>query len=125
MAEEMTIQKATKQQRLLEWSERVAECRQSGISVNRWCSEHGINTKTYYVWQRKVFAAMIKQQKTQLQMEETSVCFAELPAAPSSQVAEPARALAVSIRLGEAAVDIYEGADAKMVEALCRALKSC
>lgn len=124
MAEEITIQKAAKQQRLLEWSERVAECRQSGISVNRWCSEHGINTKTYYVWQRKVFVAMIEQQKTRLQMEETEVCFAELPAVPPSQAAEPAKALAATIRLGEAAIDIYVGADANMVEALCRALKS-
>lgn len=125
MKNSMTIQSVGQQRRLLEWSQRVADCRQSGISVKRWCSENGTTPKTYYTWQKKVFSAMVEQQQFQLAatQESTDVCFAELPAAPIPQAST--KAPVASIRLGETAVDIYEGADAKMVEALCRALKSC
>ena len=77
---ELTIQSTTRQKHLQEWSQRVADCHSSGLSVSRWCKEHDINIKTYYTWQRKVFAAMIEQQK--LQMTEpvgTETQFAELP----------------------------------------------
>lgn len=76
----ITIQNAEKQQNLFEWSQRVADCRCSGLPVKRWCSEHGINLKTYYNWQSKVFAAMIEQQKTSVEVTETKSRFAEFPA---------------------------------------------
>jgi len=33
---ELTIQSTTKQKHLLEWSQRVADCRSSGLSVSRY-----------------------------------------------------------------------------------------
>ena len=58
---ELTIRSVQAQRNLLEWSQRVAECRSSGLSVTRWCAEQGIKPKTYFNWQKKVFAAMIEQ----------------------------------------------------------------
>ena len=104
---ELTIQSTTKQKHLLEWSQRVADCRSSGLSVSRWCTEHDIKPKTYYTWQKKVFAAMIEQQKLQMMdTTETGTRFAELP----SQVSEPKRGsdLVASVHLGEMSLDIYE-----------------
>ncbi len=46
---EMTIRGAGKMAYLRVWSQRVTECRESGLPVNRWCQEHGINVKTYYI----------------------------------------------------------------------------
>ncbi len=40
--------------RLKEWSEQVAAQQASGISVQKWCDENGINLKTYYYRLRKV-----------------------------------------------------------------------
>ena len=60
---ELTIRSARAQRNLMEWSQRVSECRNSGLSVTRWCAEHDVKVKTYYNWQKKVFAAMIEQQK--------------------------------------------------------------
>ena len=57
---ELTIRGAKAQQNLLEWSQRVADCCSSGVSVSRWCAEHDIKPKTYYNWQKKAFAAMIE-----------------------------------------------------------------
>ena len=45
---------------------KIADCRGSGLSVTHWCAEHGIKPKTYYNWQKKVFAAMLAQQQSEL-----------------------------------------------------------
>ena len=126
--DEMTIQRAGRQQNLLAWSQRVADCRSSGLSVNRWCAEHDIRPKTYYNWQKKVFAAMIEQQKTLVEMTETQSRFAELPVPMSETASVPAEeliqknGLVASIRVGNAALDVYEGANAEVVTALCKVL---
>ena len=115
---ELTLQSATKQKNLLEWSQRVADCRSSGLSVSRWCTEHDIKPKTYYSWQKEVFAAMIEQQKAQMVGTETQ--FAELP--PPTPKPTQDRALVASVHMGEASLDVYEGASPKIVTALCRVL---
>ena len=126
--DEMTIQRTGRQQNLLAWSQRVADCRSSGLSVNRWCAEHNIKPKTYYNWQKKVFAAMIEQQKMLVEAPETRSHFAELPAPAPEPAPVPAaeprqkNGLIASIRVGNASLDIYDGADEEVVAALCRAL---
>jgi len=116
---EQTIRSAQAQRILLEWSQRVAECRSSGLSVTRWCAEHDIKPKTYFNWQKKVFAAMIEQQRQQLEMpEEPEQIFAELPAPPVQND------LVASVRIGEASLEVYSGANADVVAALCKALSN-
>lgn len=129
MQREMTIQSAGKQRRLLEWSQRVIDCRQSGMTVKSWCEENGIVPKTYYRWQKKVFAEMVEQRR--LQLEETPesverICFAELPAPERipAPYTEPPK-LAASIRMGSASIDLYSGADPEIVRMLCREIRSC
>ena len=41
---EITIRGTRAQQNLMEWSRRVADCRSSGMSVTRWCSEHNVKS---------------------------------------------------------------------------------
>ena len=126
--DEMTIQRAGRQQNLLAWSQRVADCRSSGLSVNRWCAEHNIKPKTYYNWQKKAFAAMIEQQKMLVEVTETQSRFAELPAPASEPAPVPAaepgqkNSLIASIRVGNASLDVYDGADAEVVATLCKVL---
>ena len=118
---ELTIQSTTRQKHLLEWSQRVADCRSSGLSVNRWCTEHDIKPKTYYTWQKKVFAAMIEQQKLQMmEASGTETKFVELP--PSEPEPSRDKDLVASVHVGEASLDVYEGASPEIVTALCRVL---
>ena len=51
--EEITIRGTKAQRNLMEWSRRVADCRSSGMSVTRWCTEHNVKLKTYYNWQKE------------------------------------------------------------------------
>ena len=118
---ELTIQSTTKQKHPLEWSQWVADCRSSGLSASRWCMEHDFKPKTYYTWQKKVFAAMIEQQK--LQMMETTgneTKFIELPSPELG--ATRGRDLVASVHVGEMSLDVYEGASPEIVTALCRVL---
>lgn len=48
------IAEVKKQVKYHEWAEMVRACRSSGISVRRWCTENGVNLKTYYYRLRRV-----------------------------------------------------------------------
>lgn len=114
---EQTIRGAKARQNLQKWSQRVVECRSSGISVSQWCAEHGINPKTYYNWQKKVFVAMTEQQGTaSKQPEEPEHRFAEL-AAPRT-----GHGLAATVRFDSATLEVYSEANAEIVTALCKVL---
>ena len=109
---EMTIREVGKAANLRVWSQRVAECRGSGLPVSRWCQEHGINVKTYYNWQKKVFEAMVEERR-----EEPRFVELKRPESPNR--------LAATVRIGPAAVDVYTGADADTVAAIVKALTVC
>ena len=120
---EITIRSMRAQQNLMEWSQRVADCRSNGMSVTRWCSEHNVKPKTYYNWQKKVFAAMLAQQ--QAETSNASTRFAELP--PPTGEKQPTKAekqpdLVASVRIGDASLEVYGGASAEIVSALCKVL---
>ena len=121
--EEITIRGTRAQRNLMEWSQRVADCRSSGLSVTRWCAEHSIKPKTYYNWQKKVFAAMLAQQQSEL--SDTAPRFAELPPPTDEKqliTAEKKRDLVASVRIGDASLKVYSGASAEIVSALCKVL---
>ena len=67
---EQNLQKFNANQNLLEWSQRIASCRNSGMSVTAWCKANRIPLSTYYNQQRKVFEAAksseTSEQKPQL-----------------------------------------------------------
>jgi hypothetical protein len=42
------------QMKLREWAEQIEARRASGMSVQSWCAENGMNVKTYYYHLRKV-----------------------------------------------------------------------
>lgn len=107
------LQKLNSQSKAAEWAERIAECRRSGIPVNRWCKENGVCEQTFYKWQRKLFAIAKAQQEAQ---------FAEVT--PVSPVESRGQAV-VTIRAGGIAVDIHSGADRATVETVLRAMKLC
>ena len=116
---ELTIRGAHAQRNLLEWSHRVADCRSSGLSVTRWCAEHDIKPKTYFNWQKKVFAVMIEQQRQQLEApQEAERRFAALP------VQTVQTDLVATVRIGDASLDVYSGANADVAAALCKVLSN-
>lgn len=55
-----SLQALSKQERLEQWSGKIAACRGSGMTVRAWCQERGISEKTYYYWQRRLFQELTR-----------------------------------------------------------------
>ena len=58
--------------RLQEWNRQIEEQKSSGLSIQEWCKQKGINPKTYYYHLRKVREEFLKSGKaenTQAQIE--------------------------------------------------------
>ncbi len=91
------------------WTRRITECKNSGIPTTKWCSENGINIKTYYYWHNKLHK-IVQQQE----------CFYEVPVTYESR-----QSPAATIRVGIVQADIYSGADIGVIQAICQAMKSC
>jgi hypothetical protein len=129
--------------RLQEWAAQIADCTQSGKTVREWCRENIINEKTYYhrmrvvreemlelieTWGGGVTPGLVRTANEQVlaypeghgnyerhsakQQEERPV-FAAL-SRPQVKNA------AITVRVGEYAVDIPTGADDEMVEQVLR-----
>ena len=62
------------------WRGRVMECRNSGKTIAVWCKESGINIKTYYFWQKRVWD---KETQTLIQSGQN-----QLPQAQAVQFAQ-------------------------------------
>ena len=111
---EQSLQKFNAKQNLLKWSERIASCRNSGMSVREWCKVNGIPPSTYYNQQRKVFEASkssaVNEQKPQ---------FTEIRLPKQSHMPTD------TIRIGDLEADIYPGADEETIRTICLVLKSC
>ena len=107
----MTSREAKHQARLSVWQGSVAECRSSGLSARQWCRENQVSPQTYYRWESEVLEHASKEQPV----------FAE---APSLKTTADFRAVA-TLRNETLSVDVYPGADAATLKAICRALKSC
>lgn len=88
--------------------------------------ENHIGQKTYYRWEKEILSlssAELVPVPAPPSLPPVPT-FAEVPAQPPAQRAEQ-REMIASIRIGKAKADIYSGADADVVKALCQVLKSC
>ena len=114
----MKVQTVTHEVRLQNWRELVKECRMSGKTINAWCTEHNINPKTYYHWQRLV-CRELSQLPMQTPGANQPAVFAEL-SVPQSHSGK----IAVTIERRDFQIHIYCGADQATVETAFLALKS-
>lgn len=117
----MTVVELKHQAKLQEWQERIMECRSSGQSVAEWCREYGVTPTTYYRWEREIFGKAKDTRGQSMSLVQSGAVFAELPTPKGSSLGTPI----MTIRMGGMAVDIYPGADAGTIAALCQVLRGC
>ena len=123
----MNANEAKHETRLRGWRERVQECRSSGQSVKEWCAGHGVNTATYYRWEREVLGrakgALAMVEENQGAGEEAR--FVELPSAGRNRTRNHGtRRIVAEVETAKGTLRFYEGADTEMIRALCEAV-SC
>ncbi len=118
----MTVTKIKHAAKRQEWQEKIKECRSSGEPVQKWCAEHQTSTATYYRWEREILGRVGRKGKGNQALVETAPEFAEIQAVRSCN--ERGQAI-MTLRTGTVEVDIYAGAGADEIEAVCRVLKQC
>lgn len=113
-----------RQVKLEHWRAQIVDCRSSGMSVRGWCAEHNVSPKTYYRWEKEILssAAVAAELVPAALAPQPSAAFVELPLPLKPQAVGEVIA---SIRIGKGKADIYSGANASVVKAICQVLRSC
>ena len=99
---------------LAEWTRQVEDCRNSGLSVRKWCEQKGIAQSTYTYRQNKVWKAI----------NQSSNTFVEMPVEETSDMAVVSH-IAATVHIGGVNAEIHNGADEATLTAILRALRSC
>lgn len=107
---EQSLQRLNANQRVEVWGQRIAACRNSGMTIREWCSQEGVSEKTYYYWQCKLY---------QMVAEESS--FVEISATPVSSC----NGVVATVQIGGMSASVHPGADEQTLASLFRAMKSC
>ena len=78
----------TQEVRLRYWAEIMRECKESGVTIRKWCKDNNIVEKTYYYWQRRLREAACEQlSEIQSTTNQSNLCkpsFAEVRIIPPS-----------------------------------------
>lgn len=119
----MSAREIKHEARLMEWEEKIAACRSSGMAVSRWCTEQGIAAKTYYRWEREVLAKA--DQQLAARRQSGNPAFVEVRVAAEAAPAAELRENMVVARLHTTAgeLDVYCGADRETLQAIIGVLK--
>ena len=104
------------------WSERVKDCRNSGLPVKMWCFNNNVKVSTYYAWQKRLFNAITKPETTEI-VVQTKKEFAEIPVervrTASNQVP------VATIVVGGTSVEVYNSIQPELLQTILKGLKSC
>ena len=135
----MKVQTANRIIRYQEWAEQISACKQSGKTVRQWCSEQGINPKTYYNRMRVIREEMLElaekagagymsssagvlashvhcgPKSCNNSKQEEQPVFVTLPMSQNSSATAP-----VTVRVGGYSVDIHNNADSDLLEHVLR-----
>ena len=117
----MDAQTIVRQFRIEQWKKQIDECITSGRTVREWCEENAIAPKTYYYRLKRVreFACQaleVAGRQTQAKKADETI-FAEVrPRA--------AAALAITVRIQGAEVEIHNGAGAEVIKNTIQALRN-
>ena len=107
---------------LAKWQQMVYDCRNSGMTVKAWCAENGINDKTYYYRQRKVWEAA-QQQNIEQDAGMPGKLPAIIPCTAPLAAAVSAQPPALVLRGAAWTVEVNAGCDPELLHLALRWVK--
>ena len=107
---------------LAQWQQMVYDCRNSGMTVKAWCAENGINDKTYYYRQRKVWEAA-QQQNIEQDAGMPDKLPAIIPCTVPLASAVSAQPPALVLRIAAWTVEVNAGCDPELLLLALRSVK--
>ena len=106
--------------RMQEWSVRIAECRNSGMSVRAWCNEQGISVQTYYRWEKR----FVEKATRQLSLPAPTRAGLLMRINPETMPSDEMNTVGscITIRHGESVITLPAGSSAEALADLVKAL---
>lgn len=117
-----SLKTISRNQQLQIWSERVKDCRNSGLPVKTWCLNNGVKASTYYAWQKRLFNAITKPEPTEIVVQPKTE-FAEIPIEHVQTASK--QIPAATIIVGETSVEVYNNIQPELLQTILKELKSC
>lgn len=116
----MEIQALTRNYRLQQWADIIARRNGSGMSIQAWCEEQGINQKSYYYWQRKLREAASTQPRG------LSTVNAQVPQGWTTLglQEEAAGSQGLIVEVGACRIHVQPQTDTALLARVCQALKT-
>lgn len=112
----MNVNAVKHQAKLLEWKERVAACRSSGLSVKQWCQGNACSPKTYYHWEREVLGKVREIERTESRPVLTELAIAK--ALPEHHAANTSFVPVAVIRFGQMELELSNTVSAELLSQL-------
>ena len=103
------------------WIERIKHCRASGLAVNQWCQQNGLNIKTYYYWMRKIKREAFEALQEPENLPATKNIFTEISLTGSYTESENTAAI---LYINGIRIEIQNGAGAGTIQALLSSVLS-
>jgi len=123
------LQETKHQLKLEQWRKTILECRSSGIAVRTWCRERQISIKTYYRWEKEVWASANKEIacRNSVQTAATDTAFAEISMAKGNSFAcILTESPAITLHYCGCVLEIRNGTDSVLLQNTLSAIgKSC
>ena len=105
------------QKKMVLWSQRIMDCKSSGLPVNKWCAQNDVEIKSYWRWHK-----ILKDKYTEYSLAaESTPDFYEVNLVEPNNIS---RNPVATIRIGSISADLYS-CDERIITAICRAMKSC
>lgn len=118
----MDMRAVDHQIKVQEWRKIITECRNSGMSIKRWCSDNGIKPNQYYYWLR-----VIRNESLALMPLESKVASPSFAAVKIAETVGPGSTdtgICAVIKTDNLSVEIKSSIDPNILEQILRILSS-
>lgn len=110
------------QVKVQEWRRIITECRSSGMSISKWCSDNGIKPNQYYYWLR-----IIRNESLALMPLESKIASPSFAAVKIAETVGPGSTdtgICAVIKTDNLSVEIKSSIDPNILEQILRILSS-
>lgn len=104
-----------------QWEKLITERQNSGLTIIDWCKKNNISCHAYYYWLRKLRKKACNHILSSIpEQKEPQIAFAKVDLQPQQTI--PAGP--VIIHLPSATIEVYNGANTQIIDAVLMALKN-